>query len=149
MMAQELVTAVQENVKLTVVLVNNHGFASIGGAVGVGRGAAVWHVVPVQGPGHGPPRRRPPTARLCGERQEPRGDGLSSSHRRRVEVSARRRQVGDGTGTGGDRDRPGWSPPPSSESWWDVAVAEVSDLDNAVQARKSYEVNKVHQRRYL
>ena len=30
MMAQELVTAVQENVKLTVVLVNNHGFASIG-----------------------------------------------------------------------------------------------------------------------
>ena len=30
MMAQELVTAVQENIKLTVVLVNNHGFASIG-----------------------------------------------------------------------------------------------------------------------
>ena len=30
MMAQELVTAVQENVKLIVVLVNNHGFASIG-----------------------------------------------------------------------------------------------------------------------
>ena len=40
-------------------------------------------------------------------------------------------------------------PAPSSDSWWDVAVAEVSDLDTAVQARKSYEVNKVHQRRYL
>ena len=43
MMAQELVTAVQENVKLIVVLVNNHGFASIGpcrrrsGANGSGR----------------------------------------------------------------------------------------------------------------
>src|SRR6185369_2642993 len=30
MMAQELVTAVQERVKLVVVLVQNHGFASIG-----------------------------------------------------------------------------------------------------------------------
>src|SRR5256886_7676871 len=30
MMAQELVTAVQERVKLIVVLVQNHGFASIG-----------------------------------------------------------------------------------------------------------------------
>ena len=33
-------------------------------------------------------------------------------------------------------------PAPSSESWWDVAVAEVSDLDSTVQARKSYEVSK-------
>ena len=31
MMATELVTAVQENVKVIVVLVQNHGFASIGG----------------------------------------------------------------------------------------------------------------------
>ena len=30
MMAQEIVTAVQEGVKLTIVLVQNHGFASIG-----------------------------------------------------------------------------------------------------------------------
>ena len=30
MMAQELVTAVQEGIKLIVVLVQNHGFASIG-----------------------------------------------------------------------------------------------------------------------
>ncbi len=40
-------------------------------------------------------------------------------------------------------------PAPSSESWWDVAVAEVSDLDSTVQARKSYEVSKLRQRRYL
>ncbi|HCP46750.1 MAG TPA: 3D-(3,5/4)-trihydroxycyclohexane-1,2-dione acylhydrolase (decyclizing), partial [Deltaproteobacteria bacterium] len=31
MMSQELVTAVQEGIKLTVVLLDNHGFASIGG----------------------------------------------------------------------------------------------------------------------
>ena len=31
MMAQELATAVQEGIKLTVVLLDNHGFSSIGG----------------------------------------------------------------------------------------------------------------------
>ena len=40
MMAQELVTAVQEGIKIIVILVQNHGFASIGGlseTVGVQR----------------------------------------------------------------------------------------------------------------
>jgi 3D-(3,5/4)-trihydroxycyclohexane-1,2-dione acylhydrolase (decyclizing) len=39
MMAQEIVTAVQERIKITIVLLDNHGFASIGGlseAVGSG-----------------------------------------------------------------------------------------------------------------
>ena len=39
MMAQEIVTAVQEGIKITIVLLDNHGFASIGGlseAVGSG-----------------------------------------------------------------------------------------------------------------
>ena len=40
-------------------------------------------------------------------------------------------------------------PAPASDSWWDVAVAEVSDLDTAVEARKAYEVSKGLQRRYL
>src|SRR5207249_11653684 len=31
MMAQEMVTAVQEGIKITVVLLDNHGFSSIGG----------------------------------------------------------------------------------------------------------------------
>src|SRR4029453_5747260 len=31
MMAQEIVTAVQEGVKLTILIVDNHGFSSIGG----------------------------------------------------------------------------------------------------------------------
>jgi 3D-(3,5/4)-trihydroxycyclohexane-1,2-dione acylhydrolase (decyclizing) len=39
MMAQEIVTAVQEGIKITIVLLDNHGFASIGGlseAIGSG-----------------------------------------------------------------------------------------------------------------
>ena len=47
MMAKELVTAVQERVKVVVVLVQNHGFASIGSlseSLGV---AAVRHALPL------------------------------------------------------------------------------------------------------
>ena len=40
-------------------------------------------------------------------------------------------------------------PAPSSESWWDVAVAEVSDLESATRARRSYEAGKAQQQRYL
>jgi len=40
-------------------------------------------------------------------------------------------------------------PAPSSESWWDVPVAEVSQLDSTRQARKSYEASKAGQRPYL
>ena len=47
MMAQEIVTAVSENIKLIVILVQNHGFASIG-ALSESLGlAAVRHVLPV------------------------------------------------------------------------------------------------------
>jgi 3D-(3,5/4)-trihydroxycyclohexane-1,2-dione acylhydrolase (decyclizing) len=38
---------------------------------------------------------------------------------------------------------------PSSESWWDVPVAEVAALDSTQQARKTYEAHKAAQRPYL
>jgi 3D-(3,5/4)-trihydroxycyclohexane-1,2-dione acylhydrolase (decyclizing) len=40
-------------------------------------------------------------------------------------------------------------PAPSSESWWDVPVAEVARLESTTQARKSYEAAKAAQRPYL
>ena len=43
MMAHELVTAVQERIKLTVVLVQNHGFASIGALSESVGSAAIRH----------------------------------------------------------------------------------------------------------
>jgi len=38
---------------------------------------------------------------------------------------------------------------PGSESWWDVPVSEVADLDSTVQARKTYEAHKSDQRLFL
>jgi 3D-(3,5/4)-trihydroxycyclohexane-1,2-dione acylhydrolase (decyclizing) len=40
-------------------------------------------------------------------------------------------------------------PAPSSESWWDVPVAEVSELEATRQARKSYEAGRAKQRQFL
>ena len=69
MMAQEIVTAVQEGVKLTIVLVQNHGFASIGALSRVGRLAALRHEVPHA---RGPRRRSargPRRDRACAPRR--------------------------------------------------------------------------------
>jgi 3D-(3,5/4)-trihydroxycyclohexane-1,2-dione acylhydrolase (decyclizing) len=40
-------------------------------------------------------------------------------------------------------------PAPNSESWWDVPVAEASNLDSTRKARRSYEVNKGRQRNFV
>src|SRR5690606_40709956 len=38
------------------------------------------------------------------------------------------------------------APAPDSDSWWDVPVAEVAQLDTTTAARKTYEAHKVDQR---
>src|SRR5262249_55077097 len=40
-------------------------------------------------------------------------------------------------------------PAPSSESWWDVPVAEVATLESTQLARQHYDVQKERQRPYL
>lgn len=40
-------------------------------------------------------------------------------------------------------------PAPDSQSWWDVPVAEVSQLDSTARARTAYEVDRMRRRRYL
>jgi 3D-(3,5/4)-trihydroxycyclohexane-1,2-dione acylhydrolase (decyclizing) len=148
MMAQELVTAVQENIKLTVVLVNNHGFASIGAlseTVGTPR-FGTWYR-----------SRNQDTGRLD-------GDVLPLdfvANAQSLGVKAWRAHNIDALGEAliAAKSVPGpvlievevdpLVPAPDSGSWWDVPVAEVSHLDATLQARKSYEDQKCHQRNYL
>jgi 3D-(3,5/4)-trihydroxycyclohexane-1,2-dione acylhydrolase (decyclizing) len=148
MMAQELVTAVQENVKLSVVLVNNHGFASIGAlseTVGAPR-FGTWY----RG-------RNEETGRLD-------GDVLPLDFVANAEslgVKAWRAHTIDAFSEAliAAKSVPGpvlievevdpFVPAPDSGSWWDVPVAEVSHLDATLQARRSYEDEKVHQRHFL
>jgi 3D-(3,5/4)-trihydroxycyclohexane-1,2-dione acylhydrolase (decyclizing) len=148
MMAQELVTAVQEDIKLTVVLVNNHGFASIGAlseSVGSQR-FGTWYRF-----------RDQSTGRLDGAplpldfAANARSLGVASSRVHGVEelraaLEAAKAAAGPVLV---EVETDPLVPAPSSDSWWDVAVAEVSDLSTTVQARKAYEADKARQQRYL
>ena len=105
MMATELVTAVQENVKVIVVLVQNHGFASIGSlseALGSQRFGTVLPIPQRRRPARwGQAARRPRRQRgQPGRRRHPGG------HRRRVHRCRQGRQ-GQRTDHGDPRrDRP-------------------------------------------
>jgi 3D-(3,5/4)-trihydroxycyclohexane-1,2-dione acylhydrolase (decyclizing) len=148
MMAQELVTAVQEKIKLTVVLVNNHGFASIG---------ALSESVGAQRFGTSYRFRDEATGRLDGDplpldfAANAESLGVSSSRVRSIDelrTALEKAKAASGPVLVEVEVDP-LVPAPSSGSWWDVAVAEVSDLSTTVEARKAYEANKGHQRRYL
>jgi 3D-(3,5/4)-trihydroxycyclohexane-1,2-dione acylhydrolase (decyclizing) len=148
MMAQELVTAVQEGIKVIVVLVQNHGFASIGAlseTVGAPR-FGTWYRY-----------RNPATGRLD-------GDVLP------VDLAANARSLGVRVLQPGTIDelraalaeaKQAAGPclvhiqtdplvaAPDSDSWWDVPVAEVSALAVTTEARKAYEAARTAQRPYL
>jgi 3D-(3,5/4)-trihydroxycyclohexane-1,2-dione acylhydrolase (decyclizing) len=148
MMSQELVTAVQERVKLIVVLVQNHGFASIGAlseSVGAPR-FGTWYRY-----------RNPDTGRLDGDvlpvDLAANAASLGVRVLRAKGVDELRAALRDAKAHDGptlvhvDADPLVYSP--SSEAWWDVPVAEVSELDATRQARKQYEAAKTNQRSYL
>jgi 3D-(3,5/4)-trihydroxycyclohexane-1,2-dione acylhydrolase (decyclizing) len=148
MMAQELVTAVQENVKLIVVLVQNHGFASIGElseTVGSQR-FGTWYRY-----------RSAESGRLDGDvlpvDLAANAESLGVTvHRARTLQEFRDALKAAQASTGPvlvHVETDPLVPAPSSESWWDVPVAEVSVLDSTTQARKSYDASKAHQRTYL
>ena len=42
-----------------------------------------------------------------------------------------------------------FAPVPSSESWWDVPVSQVSELDSTQQAFETYQEHKSRQRPFL
>ncbi|WP_433293130.1 3D-(3,5/4)-trihydroxycyclohexane-1,2-dione acylhydrolase (decyclizing) [Actinoplanes sp. CA-030573] len=147
MMAQEIVTAVAEGIKLIVVLVQNQGFASIG-ALSESLGS----------------QRFGTSYRFRGESQDYDGSYLP------VDLAANAESLGasvircrtiadlrDGLKRARDADRltvvhietDPLSPVPSSESWWDVPVPEISELSSTREARERYAAAKRDQRFYL
>ena len=148
MMAQELVTAVQEGVKLIVVLVQNHGFASIGGlsdTVGVPRFGTSYRY------------RNPATGRLDGDVLPV--DLAANAESLGVRVLRARTIAELRAALGQARDEAGpvlvhietdpMIPAPDSEAWWDVPVAEVSELDSTRRARAAYDQAKPDQRPFV
>jgi 3D-(3,5/4)-trihydroxycyclohexane-1,2-dione acylhydrolase (decyclizing) len=158
MLPGELVTAVAENVKIVVVLVDNHGYASIG-ALSRSIGSA----------GFGTHYRRKEKRQLLdapnGDRPAQPAEALpvdlaanagslgARVVRTRTIEELREALEGAKDVSGGpvvvhiETDR--YAGVPSYEGWWEVPVAEVSD-DPAVQkARREYEQAREAQRDYV
>jgi 3D-(3,5/4)-trihydroxycyclohexane-1,2-dione acylhydrolase (decyclizing) len=147
MMAQELVTAVQERVKLVVVLVQNHGFASIGRlseSVGAQRFGTAY-------------RYRGDSGRLDGDvlpvdlaaNAESLGAQVLRAHTVDELRSALVKAKASDRTTVVHVDVDPLAGAPDSEAWWDVPVAETAELESTRRARAEYEKGKQSQRGYL
>jgi 3D-(3,5/4)-trihydroxycyclohexane-1,2-dione acylhydrolase (decyclizing) len=158
MLPGELVTAVAERIPIVVVLVDNHGYASIGalsrsvGSAGFGthyrRGAN--GAVPLDaadGTALAQPAEALPVDLAAN------AESLGARVIRTRTIAELRRALHDARGADGpvvvhiEADR--YAGVPSYESWWDVPVAEVSD-DAAVRAaREAYDRARREQRAHL
>jgi len=148
MMASEIVTAVQEGVKLTIVVVQNHGFASIG---------ALSESVGSQRFGTRYRYRDPATGALDGERlpvdlaanaASLGAEVLTATTVGELEEALRAARDSEHTTVVHVETDP-LVPTPSSEAWWDVPVAEVAALESTRAARAAYEQDKRAQRIHL
>jgi 3D-(3,5/4)-trihydroxycyclohexane-1,2-dione acylhydrolase (decyclizing) len=146
MMAQEIHTSIQEGYKLNIVLLDNHGFSSIGGlseACGSG--------------GFGTHYRQRKNGKLEGEAlpvdfvANASSLGAKASRVRTLDelrtALIEARSAARTTVTVIEVDRnirvPGY------ESWWDVPVAEVSEMESVRAARRAYEAGMRRERYFL
>jgi 3D-(3,5/4)-trihydroxycyclohexane-1,2-dione acylhydrolase (decyclizing) len=152
MLSSEIVTAVQEGLKLTIVLVDNHGYNSIGAlsrSLGTDGFGTLFRyrrngTLPVDSDGSDdflPVDLAANAASLgahvitAGSIDELRSALAQARDERRTTVIAI------------EVDR--YESVPGYESWWDVAVAEVSDVDAVRAARSEYEAARQEERTHL
>ncbi len=146
MMAQEIATSVQENAPLRIVVVDNHGFASIGGlseacgSEGFGteyrvrrNGDLAGDLVGVDFVGNArslgaDARRVTGRDELCDALRDMRGCPRTGV----VVVQVDREQR-----------------VPGYESWWDVPIAEISDVEAVRRAHEAWKRDRREERDYL
>jgi 3D-(3,5/4)-trihydroxycyclohexane-1,2-dione acylhydrolase (decyclizing) len=157
MLPGELATAVAEGIGIVVVIVDNHGYSSIG-ALSRSLGSAGFgtHYRRQDGTqlldrpdGEGPATDAPPLPVDLAANAE----SLGARVLRTRTIDELRDALEEARGESGpvvvhiEVDR--YAGVPSYEGWWDVPVAEVSE-DSAVRsAREEYEEARGGQRRYL
>jgi len=153
MLSSEIVTSIQENLKLTIVLVDNHGFSSIGGlsrSLGLDGFGTQYRYRRNGSLGLDSDESPPPLlpvdlaanaeslgARVirCGTIDELRAGLDEAKKETRTVVLAV------------EVDR--YAGVPSYESWWDVPIAEVAEADSVRSVRKEYDAARTAERNYL
>ncbi|MFM9812396.1 3D-(3,5/4)-trihydroxycyclohexane-1,2-dione acylhydrolase (decyclizing) [Streptomyces scabiei] len=151
MMPTEIVTAVQENVPIKVLLVQNHGYASIGGlseSVGGERfGTAYRHRDPDDGTFTGAPLpvdlaanaaslgMRVLRAKTVRDLRAALAEARAADTPTCVYVETQTADTVSG--------------PPPAQAWWDVPVAATATRASAVKAREEYDRHVSTRRRHL
>jgi 3D-(3,5/4)-trihydroxycyclohexane-1,2-dione acylhydrolase (decyclizing) len=148
MMPGDLTTAVAEGVPLVIVLVDNHGYASIGALSrsvgGAGFGTHYRAGVPVDG------EPLPPALPID---LAANAESLGARVIRARGADEVRAALADAHGADGpvvihvEVDR--YAGVPSYEGWWDVPVAEVSEVASVQAARERYEADRPARHGYL
>jgi 3D-(3,5/4)-trihydroxycyclohexane-1,2-dione acylhydrolase (decyclizing) len=146
MMAQEIVTSIQEGYKLNIVLLDNHGFSSIGGLSqscgNEGMGTQYRYrteskyegdVLPVDFPANAASLGAWSTYVRTGEELKTALCEARRQNRTSVVVIE----------TAFDQRVRGY------EAWWDVPIAEVSDVETVRAARKGYEEARKKERYFF
>jgi len=147
-MATELATAVQENLKIITVLVQNHGYASIGSlseSLGSQRFGTKYRY------------RNAQTGRLDGDKLPVDLAANAASFGLQVIKVGTRSEFADAVKAAKAAEAPvviyvetdPLVDAPSSDSWWDVPVSETSTLESTQTARKTYDQHKAEQRPLL
>ncbi|HWU09366.1 MAG TPA: 3D-(3,5/4)-trihydroxycyclohexane-1,2-dione acylhydrolase (decyclizing) [Streptomyces sp.] len=146
----EIVTAVQEGLPVKLVILQNHGYASIGGlseSVGAERFATAYRHRTPEGAFTGTPLPVDLAANAA---------SLGMDVLRAGTVGELRGALAEARGA----DRPTCvyvetetadtvSGPPPAQAWWDVPVAETATRPSAVEARKEYDRQIAARRRHL
>ncbi|MDP6932174.1 MAG: 3D-(3,5/4)-trihydroxycyclohexane-1,2-dione acylhydrolase (decyclizing) [Myxococcota bacterium] len=146
MMSSEIVTAVQEGIKLTVVLLDNHGFSSIGGlsaSLGSDGFGTRYRFRTEQGlEGEVLPVDYLSNARSLGAHAI-----AVSSHEQLLTALEEARSGSRTTVIVAEVDRE--HRVPGYESWWDVPVAEVSQVEAVQAVRSDYQQAVKTEKDYL
>jgi 3D-(3,5/4)-trihydroxycyclohexane-1,2-dione acylhydrolase (decyclizing) len=148
MLSSDIVTSIQEGFKLNIVLLNNHGYASIGGlseSLGsCGFGTRYLY-------------RDPASGQLEGERLEVdfaanarslgaqvyEANDLATLQSALTAAAEQTRTSVIVIETDREQRVPGY------EAWWDVPVAEVSEMESVSEAREKYEQALKKERYFL
>ncbi|PNG22822.1 3D-(3,5/4)-trihydroxycyclohexane-1,2-dione acylhydrolase (decyclizing) [Streptomyces cahuitamycinicus] len=150
MMPTEIVTAVQEGIAIKVLLIQNHGYASIGGlseSVGGERFGTAYRYPAEDGSYTGPPLpvdlaanaaslgMRVLRAKTVRDLREALAEARAADTPTCVYVETQTADTVSGA--------------PPAQAWWDVPVAETATRPSAVKARELYERHVSTRRRHL
>jgi 3D-(3,5/4)-trihydroxycyclohexane-1,2-dione acylhydrolase (decyclizing) len=148
MMAQEIVTAVAENVKLTIIVHDNHGFSSIGGlsqatgSDGFGTDYKYRHTDTGHFDGDNLPVDFAANAASLGAHT------IRATTREELQaalIEAKQQSVTTVIVVETDKE----CRVPGYESWWDVPIAEVSTSEEVARIRAAYEQHIQKERYFL